>query len=63
MQSNLNEFLGISESDSEEASGLNLHLDQLKKGNHYWTGLKTYAELTQPGKSDYDIYDDILALQ
>ena len=42
---------------------MNLPLDQLKKGNHYWTGLKTASELTEPGKNDYDIYDDILALQ
>ena len=25
--------------------------------------MKTVAQLTQPGKSDYDIYDDILDLQ
>ena len=25
--------------------------------------MKTVAQLTEPGKSDYDIYDEILALQ
>ena len=25
--------------------------------------MKTKAQLTEPGKSDYDIYDEILALQ
>ena len=63
MQQNLHAFLGISDSDSEPAASQNLHLDQLKKGNHYWTGLKTAEELTEPGKSDYDILDEILALQ
>ena len=63
MQQNLHAFLGISDSDSEPAAGQNLHLDQLQKGNHYWTGLKTSAELIEPGKSDYDILDEILALQ
>ena len=62
MQSNLNAFLGISDSDSDAAS-MNLLPDQLQKGNHFWTGVKTTAELTEPGKSDYDILDDILALQ
>ena len=54
--------LGISDSDSE-AAGLNMLSDQIEKGNHYWTGLKTAAELSEPGKSDYDVLDDILALQ
>ena len=62
MQQNLHAFLGISDSDTEPA-GQNLHLDQLQKGNHYWTGLKTAEQLTEPGKSDYDILDEILALQ
>ena len=62
MQQTLHAFLGISDSDSEPAASQNLH-DQLKKGNHYWTGLKTAEELTEPGKSDYDILDEILALQ
>ena len=62
MQSNLNLFLGISDSESDD-SNANLFSDQLQKGKQYWTGVKTVAQLTQPGKSDYDIYDDILALQ
>ena len=62
MQQNLHSFLGISDSDSE-AAGMNLPLDQIQKGNHYWSGLKAATELSEPGKSNYDILDDILALQ
>ena len=62
MQQNLHTFLGISDSDSE--AGVTYMLpDQLQKGNHYWTGLKTTVELSEPGKGDYNILDDILAMQ
>ena len=62
MQQNLHAFLGISDSDSE-AAGLNLPAEQLHTGNHYWTGVKTAERLREPGRSDHDILDDILALQ
>ena len=62
MQQNLHTFLGISDSDSEAADA-HILPDQLQKGNHYWTGVKTTAELSEPGKGDYNILDDILALQ
>ena len=62
MQQNLHTFLGISDSDSEAADAYILP-DQLQKGNHYWTGVKTTAELSEPGKRYYYILDDILAMQ
>ena len=62
MQSNLNNFLGLSESDSEESQS-DFVTDQLQRGKHYWTGVKTTEQLSEQGKSDYDIYDDILTLQ
>ena len=62
MQQNLHTFLGISDSDSEAADA-HILPDQLQKGNHYWTGVKTTAELSEPGKSNHSILADILALQ
>ena len=62
MQQNLHAFLGISDSDSEPA-GQNIHFDQLQKGNHYWTGVKTEGQLALPGISDYELMAEILTLQ
>ena len=62
MQSNLNQFLGLSDIESDD-SVVNFFPDQLQQGKHYWTGVKTVAQLTEPGTSNYDIYDDILTLQ
>ena len=61
MQSNLNQFLGLSDSDSDSYVA-NLPTDQLQRGKHFWTGVKAVEQLLQPGKSDFDVYDDILSL-
>ena len=67
MQSNLHQFLGLtdqdSESDSVSVSDFEPDFLQSQYGNHYWTGVKTGGQLAGPDKSDYDIYDDILAMQ
>ena len=46
MQTNLHQFLGISEQDSEGSGTNYLVSDSLQQGNHYWTGLKTSAQLS-----------------
>ena len=64
MQSTLHQFLGLTDQDSEpDESDFEPDFPQSQYGNHYWTGVKTGGQLAGPDKSDYDIYDDILAMQ
>ena len=65
MQTNLNEFLGLpqgqpSDSDSSDSEAAT---DLIKKGKHYWTGLKAAGQFTDPFVSRYDILVDILGMQ
>ena len=64
MQTNLNEFLGLpqgqpSDSDSSDSEAAT---DLIKKGKHYWTGLKGGISLINPGRSNYDILVDIISM-
>ena len=64
MQTTLNAFLGMPNGSSSDGSSSDSEAvaDMVKKGKHYWTGMKGGISLINPGRSNYDILVDIISM-
>ena len=62
MQTKLNQFLGLSDSD-EDLGDEDLADDLPQQGAHYWTDVKTGDKLAHPGACTHELEAAILTLQ